>query len=90
MDGHENTPISLNELIDALHHNQEVEFSLSGYPFFATPRTDPPLPRKYAILDVNNKRWVVEGEISEILSYPLNDGKTILNCASELIIEYIL
>ena len=82
--------ISLFEFKNALHRNQEIEFSLLDRPYFAAPRTDPPEEPIYAILDVEKKKWIFEGTIEKLMSFKFDDGKTLGKHFSSFIIEYIL
>ena len=67
--------MTLEFLVDALNMNREIEFRLDGRLYFAEPETDPPLPRRYGIWDVETHTCIFAGGIDELLDFLFPSGK---------------
>ena len=82
--------IDFFEFLEALNRHHEIEFTLSGKQYFATPITDPPEPTKYAVLEVETKMWIFKGTINELLHHRFDSSKTFVNHYTEFHIDFIL
>lgn len=82
--------ITREYLIEALDDNREIEFSLQNRIYFATPRTNPPSPSCYAVLDSLECKWIFEGSIAELFSFSFPGGFTLNENFGDFDILYIL
>jgi len=81
------TPESIK---DAIYHNREIEFELNGYPYFAEPMTNPPLPLRYAIFDCKARVYIFEGNYEDLLTFQFPSGETLADNFSCFDFLYIL
>lgn len=62
---------------NTLDMNREIEFALNGHMYFLQPRTNRPIPPRYAILDCEQRKWIFEGSLEELNHFVFPGGYTL-------------
>lgn len=84
---------TFDALIRDLSDQREIEFTLDGQRYFATP--DLPINRineddlYYGVLDVDSKLWIFQGTIQELIEFRFNNSSFLGNF-DDFRFQYIL
>lgn len=81
------TPAVLKE---AFSCNREIEFTLTGHPYFAQPCADRPQPICYQIWDASAHKCIFRGRLEDLFSFTFPSGQTLVNNFEEFDFLYIL